>query len=152
MKKFFKFIGIKNTQPNPLVMQDNNDQMNEWPSMGEEEGQLAVDIYQTDEELIIKSTIAGATAGDIEIALNEGLLTIKGRRDSAELVAADAYLYRECYWGRFSRSIILPIEVKNDKVRATLHNGVLTIRLAKARHNTHTTIKVKETDSQDYDD
>jgi HSP20 family protein len=151
MKKLFKLIGIKNSQPNPLVMQAHDDQINEWPSMGEEEGQLAVDIYHTDEELVIKSTIAGATADDIEIALNEGLLTIKGRRESSEVVAADAYIYRECYWGRFSRSIVLPIEVKNDKVKATLHNGVLTIRLVKARQSTHTTIKVKETDLQDYE-
>jgi len=151
MRKFFKLIGRNNNQDSPLVLKSVPEPVREWPLMDEEEGQLAVDIYQTDDFLVIKSTIAGATADDIEIALNEGLLTIKGRRELSETVAADAYLYRECYWGRFSRSIVLPIEVKSDKVNATLHNGVLTISLPKARRSKQTTIKIKE-NQEDYDD
>lgn len=152
MKKFLKLIGRNNAISNPLVLQTSAESVSEWPSLGEEEGQLAVDIYQTEEFLVVKSTIAGATADDIEISLNEGLLTIKGRREQSEIVAADAYLYRECYWGRFSRSIVLPVEVKSDKVNATLHNGVLTISLPKARRSRQTTIKVKENQANDYDD
>ncbi|QQS60442.1 Hsp20/alpha crystallin family protein [Candidatus Falkowbacteria bacterium] len=152
MKKFFKLIGRNNNQPTSLVLQPTVEPDYEWPLMNEEEGQLAVDIYQTDDFLVVKSTIAGATADDIEVALNEGLLTIKGRRELSEIVPADAYLYRECYWGRFSRSIVLPIEVKSDKVNATLVNGVLTISLPKARRSKQTTIKIKENQEKDYDD
>ena len=130
----------------PLVMHQPDEQASEWPSFGEEEGQLSVDIYQTEDAVVVKSTIAGASATDIEISLVEDILTIKGRRESEEHIAADAYLYRECYWGRFSRSIVLPIEVKGDKVAASLHNGVLTITLPKARRSKTTTIKVKERD------
>jgi HSP20 family protein len=152
MKKFFRLIGRNNNPNTSMVLESTSEPVQEWPLMGEEEGQLAVDIYQTDDFVVVKSTIAGATADDIEIALNEGLLTIKGRRELSEAVAADAYLYRECYWGRFSRSIVLPIEVKNDKVNATLHNGVLTISLPKARRSKQTSIKVKENQDNDYDD
>ena len=152
MNKFFKLIGRTNNQATPLVLHAAPELSQEWPLMDEEEGQLAVDIYQTDDFLVVKSTIAGATADDIEIALNEGLLVIKGRRELSETVASDAYLYRECYWGRFSRSIVLPIEVKNDKVQASLHNGVLTIKLPKVRRSKQTTIKIKDNQESDYDD
>ncbi len=144
MKKFFRLIGRDNVSSAPLVLHQPTESAGDWGHFDEEEGQLAVDIYQTEEALIIKSTIAGATAEDIEISLVEDMLTIKGRREEDEAVAADAYLYRECYWGRFSRSVVLPIEVKTDKVVAALHNGVLTVTLPKARRSKQTTIKVKE--------
>ena len=146
MKKFFFFFRREPVVSRPLVMHQPDEQASEWPSFGEEEGQLSVDIYQTEDAVVVKSTIAGASATDIEISLVEDILTIKGRRESEEHIAADAYLYRECYWGRFSRSIVLPIEVKGDKVAASLHNGVLTITLPKARRSKTTTIKVKERD------
>ncbi len=152
MRKFFR------RQKSPLpeiqteISESSLENNSEWPSFGEEEGQLAVDIYQTETSVVVKSTIAGATAEDIEISLAEGMLTIKGRRELPEIVASDAYLYRECYWGRFSRSIVLPIEVKNDRVQASLHNGVLTIILPKVRRAKQTAIKVQETVDDDYDD
>ncbi len=146
MKKFLSHLRREPVVSRPLVMHQPDEQASEWPSFGEEEGQLSVDIYQTEDAVVVKSTIAGASATDIEISLVEDILTIKGRRESEEHIAADAYLYRECYWGRFSRSIVLPIEVKGDKVAASLHNGVLTITLPKARRSKTTTIKVKERD------
>ena len=152
MRKFFK----RRQSPLPKISSEISESLlennSEWPSFGEEEGQLAVDIYQTETSVVVKSTIAGATAEDIEISLAEGMLTIKGRRELPEIVASDAYLYRECYWGRFSRSIVLPIEVKNDRVQASLHNGVLTIILPKVRRAKQTAIKVQETVDDDYDD
>ncbi|HRH33337.1 MAG TPA: Hsp20/alpha crystallin family protein [bacterium] len=151
MKKFFKLIGRETPEIKSILSNQSAEHTSEWPSFGEEEGQLAVDIYQTEEAVIVKSTIAGAVADDIEISLAEGMLTIKGRRELPEIVASDAYLYQECYWGRFSRSIVLPIEVKSDKVCASLHNGVLTISLPKARRSKQTTIRIRETDDKDYD-
>lgn len=129
----------------PLILHDGaSDGEHNWLNFGEEEGQLSVDIYQTDDSLIVKSTIAGATSKDVEISLVDDMLTIRGQREADDEVANDAYLYRECYWGRFSRSIVLPVEVRGDKVAASLHNGVLTVILPKAKRSKHTNIKVKE--------
>jgi len=96
------------------------------------DGQLAVDVYQTAKDIVIKSTIAGVRPEDIDIAINNDMVTIKGYRRQDDTVDDDQYFYRECYWGGFSRSIILPVDIIEDRVRASLKNGVLTIVLPKA--------------------
>jgi len=97
----------------------------------DEEGQLTVDVYQTDDEIIIKSTIAGVTADDIDISITSDMVTIKGSRKSDEKVRTADYYYQELYWGSFSRSIILPEEIDADNAKATMKNGILTLRLPK---------------------
>lgn len=144
MKKLFHILGQKMPSATPLILNDGaSDGENNWLNFGEEEGQLSVDIYQTDDDLIVKSTIAGATSKDIEISLVDDMLTIRGQRELDEEIPNDAYLYRECYWGRFSRSIVLPVEVRGDKVMASLHNGVLTVVLPKVKRSKHTKIRIK---------
>jgi len=108
------------------------------------EGQLSVDVYGTDDEIVIKSTIAGVRPEDIDISINNDMLTIRGERSQDEDESIDDYYYQECYWGGFSRSIILPVEVEGDKVSASLKNGVLTVRLPKARKTKSISVKVKE--------
>jgi HSP20 family protein len=111
---------------------------------GEYEGQLAVDVYQTDNALIIRSTIAGVKSEDLEITLNDDVVTIRGRRSADMEVPKEDYFYQECYWGSFSRSIVLPMEVKSQEARASLKNGVLTIVLPKSRDaNMPVTVKVE---------
>ncbi|MFA6995522.1 MAG: Hsp20/alpha crystallin family protein [Patescibacteria group bacterium] len=95
------------------------------------EGQLAIDVYQTTKKIFIKSTIAGVKPENLKIALQHDLLTINGTRSSGADLKEENYLYRECYWGAFSRSIILPAEVDPKRVEADLENGVLTITLYK---------------------
>lgn len=97
----------------------------------EMEGQLSIDVYQNEEQIIIKSTIAGVKPEDLKISLHNDLLTIKGSRESERNIKEENYLFRECYWGSFSRSIILPSEVDEKRVEAELENGVLTIKLYK---------------------
>jgi HSP20 family protein len=144
MKKLFHILGQKMPPATPLILHDGaGDGEHNWLNFGEEEGQLSVDIYQTDDSLVVKSTIAGATSKDIEISLVDDMLTIRGQRELDEEIPSEAYLYRECYWGRFSRSIVLPVEVRGDKVEASLHNGVLTVVLPKAKRSKHTKIRVK---------
>jgi HSP20 family protein len=109
-----------------------------------EEGQLSIDVYQTPEHLVVKSTIAGVKPEDIDISINNDMLTIRGRREMNETVRDQDYLYRECYWGSFSRSIILPIEIKAEKIEAFLENGVLTVMLPKAKTSKQISIKVRE--------
>lgn len=138
---FLSKLSKKNKPANILVEKEPE---NEWINTGYEEGQLSVDVYQTPDAIIVKSTVAGAKAEDIDISINNDMLTIKGKRELGEEIEEDDYLYQECFWGSFSRSIILPVEVKTEKVKATLENGILTIVLPKARIKKQTSIKVKE--------
>lgn len=108
------------------------------------EGQLSVDVFSTPEEIVIKSTIAGVKPEDIDISINNDMLTIRGERVQETEDKVEDYYYQECYWGGFSRSIILPVEVDADKVSAGLKNGVLTVRLPKVRKTKSISIKVKE--------
>ena len=116
-----------------------------WYS-SEYEGQLAVDVYQTKDSLVVRSTIAGVKPEDLEITLNDDVITIRGKRAAEAEVPKEDYFYQECYWGGFSRSIILPTEIMPEKVEAALKNGVLTVRLPKAKKSKSISVKVKEND------
>ena len=96
------------------------------------EGQLTIDVYQTDNDIVIKSTIAGVKPEDLDVAINNDMVTIKGERKNDDVIPQESYYYQECYWGGFSRSILLPVDVISDKAEASLKNGILTIRLPKA--------------------
>ena len=96
------------------------------------EGQLTIDVYQTDNDVVIKSTIAGVKPEDLDVSIVNDMITIRGARRQDEEVAQENYYYQECYWGTFSRSVILPVDVLPDKVEASMKNGILTIRMPKA--------------------
>lgn len=96
------------------------------------EGQLTIDVYQTDNDIVIKSTIAGVKPEDLDVAINNDMVTIKGERKNEEMIESGNYYYQECYWGSFSRSVLLPVDVIAEKVEASLKNGILTVRLPKA--------------------
>lgn len=110
----------------------HNDWSNEEPQSDDAEGQLTIDVYQTETEIVIKSTIAGVKPEDLDVSISNDMITIKGERKNEEIVNDNSYYYRECYWGTFSRSVVLPMDVLADKIDATLKNGILTIRLPKA--------------------
>lgn len=106
------------------------------------EGQLSIDVYQTEKEIVIKSTIAGIRPEDIDITINNDMVTIRGARKQETEVSKNDYLFQECYWGGFSRSIILPQPIKADKVKSTLENGILTIRMPMAPQVKKVNVKV----------
>jgi len=110
----------------------------------EEEGHLSVDVFQLGDDIVVKATIAGAKNEDIEVIVNGDMLTIKGERHLNENIEYDDYLYRECYWGKFSRTIILPVQINESGVEAKMDNGVLTVILPKAQKAKELTIKVEE--------
>lgn len=124
-----------NNKKNQLLIENERSGINEWLNYEdpETEGQLSIDVYQTDKKIFVKSTIAGVQPEDLKISLHHDLLTIRGTRGSGAVVSEEDYLYRECYWGAFSRSIILPAEVDSRSVEAELENGVLTIALLKSK-------------------
>lgn len=110
----------------------------------EEEGQLTVDVFQTPDEFVIKSTVAGVNAEDLDIDIREDMVTIRGTRKKDEEVAEDNYLYQECFWGAFSRTVILPEAIDASRAKAALKNGVLTIRLPKLGRTTQKKVAVEE--------
>lgn len=118
-------------------------QSSEW-FVEDYEGQLSVDVFQTSDHIVIKSTIAGVEPEDLDIFLNDDLLTIRGERFQTEEEKKANYFYQECYWGGFSRSIILPVEVNPDKIEAELKNGLLTIKLPKIERTKTVSINVKK--------
>jgi len=91
---------------------------------------LAVDVYQTENELVIQSAIAGVKSEDLDISLEGDVITISGERKKPFEEKED-YFSQECYWGKFSRQIILPVEVDPNRIEASLKDGILTIRAPK---------------------
>ncbi len=100
-------------------------------SKTKDEGHLTVDVYQTDDDIVIRSTIAGSKIEDIDIQVTQDMITIKGTRKPEEIVESDGFFHRELYWGAFSRAIILPVDVDPEGAKASYKNGILVVRLPK---------------------
>lgn len=94
-----------------------------------EEGQLSVDVFLAGRELVIRSPLAGVKLEDIDIAIHDDLLTIRGKRETEQEHREDDWFYKECYWGSFSRSLVLPVDVHAEQAAASLQNGILEIRI-----------------------
>lgn len=99
----------------------------EWP---ETEGELAIDVYQTESEIVVQSAIAGVKPEQINVILENDMLIIEGERKKP-LEEKGNYLVQECYWGKFSRKILLPTEIDSEKIEASFKDGILIIRLPK---------------------
>lgn len=106
------------------------------------EGQLAIDAYQTEDDIIIKAPIAGVQPDDLEVAVTDEMVTVKGERHDEHATSRDNYFCQECYWGTFSRSYVFPVAVDADKAEANLKNGVLTVRIPKLEKIRARSIKV----------
>jgi len=111
-----------------------------------DEGQLAIDVYQKSNNIVVIAAIAGIDPEKLDISLHNDILTIRGERALTEKVDEEDYFYKECYWGKFSRSIILPVEVNSEKIQAGVKAGILKITLPIA--NPSKKIKVKIIDEE----
>lgn len=121
-----------------------NTRIGEW-ELPAEEGKLSVDVAETDKEIMIASTMAGATFDAIDVNVHNDILTIRGNRHSPLAQHADAAMvHAECFWGSFSRTIILPAEVKAEQARAEYRNGVLTVIIPKRKMDAKIKVKIVE--------
>lgn len=107
------------------------------------EGELAVDVYQTDRAIIVKCMTAGVRKADLDISITRESLTIHGRRDEDYIINEDQYYHRELYWGAFSRTIVLPEEIEVEEAEATEEHGLLTITLPLLDKHKEAKLKVK---------
>lgn len=133
----------KNAEKSYKVEAHDDDFVPDWLEDDLPEGQLLLDVYQTTDKIIVKSTMAGVNPDNLFISLNNDMLTIKGKRDHDKLLDDSEMLMQECYFGSFSRTIILPEEVNSKKIEAVLENGVLTVYLDKMYKNHQIKIKIK---------
>lgn len=109
----------------------------------EEEGQLAIDMYQTPSEIVIKTMIAGVKQEDLDISITRDMVIIKGQREESNDTLGNDYFHKELYWGSFSRTIILPQEIDVDESEAINKNGLLVIRLPKIDKHRQAKLKIK---------
>jgi len=108
---------------------------------------ISIDLFETERSLVVQSTIAGVQAKDLEISMEEGILTIKGKREKPdENIPGKKYLYQECYWGPFSRKLILPENIDPSRIQATVKDGILTVVVPKSEKEERKRIEIRQED------
>lgn len=117
--------------PEPPAQTPSDDE--NWEDDSAVPGQLAVDVYETEEKLIVKARTAGVNKQDLDVSISDGILTISGTLSSGDDSEASQWHIQECYWGEFSRTLALPVAVKEEEVEAVLKDGVLTITFTKVK-------------------
>lgn len=138
------FLGDEDmTVPQESAQQPAAPTNDEWD---EEEaqlpGQLAVDVYETKERLVVKARTAGVNKNDLDVSISDNTLTVRGTLSAGTEDNVENYFLQECYWGEFSRSIALPVPVKEEDIEAVLKDGVLTISFGKVKQDTVKKIQV----------
>lgn len=129
---------LTTTDPSAPVSEDS------WDDSQEEFlGQLAVDVYETEEKLVVKARTAGVNKEDLDVSISDGILTISGTLSSGDDAEATNWHIQECYWGEFSRTLALPVSVKEDEVDAVLKDGVLTISFSKIKQEQAKRIQIQ---------
>lgn len=105
-------------------------------------GQLAVDVYETKEKLVVKARTAGVNKSELDVSIADNTLSIRGTLSAGNEEDVENYFVQECYWGEFSRSIALPVPVKEDEIEAVLKDGVLTISFTKVKQDSVKKIQI----------
>lgn len=118
------------------------DQSDEWDEEEAVPGQLAVDVYETKERLVVKARTAGVNKNDLDVSIADNTLSIRGTLSAGNEEDVENYFVQECYWGEFSRSLALPVPVKEDEIEAVLKDGVLTISFTKLKQDSVKKIQV----------
>jgi len=129
-------VAVSDDPTQPAVAQD------EWDEDEAVPGQLAVDVYETKERLVVKARTAGVNRSELDVSISDNTLSIRGTLLANE-DDVENYFVQECYWGEFSRSIALPIPVKEEEIEAVLKDGVLTISFTKLKQDTVKKIQIQ---------
>ncbi len=135
--------GGHNTESKNLLLKDEPGSNNQSIAEHEEIGELPVDVYETANEIIIQTLIAGVLPDNLSIAITRDMVTIKGKREENKAIAPDQYTFRELYWGSFARVVNLPTEIEIDNSEAIERHGMLMIKLPKTDRGRKTVLKIK---------
>ncbi|MBI3634334.1 MAG: Hsp20/alpha crystallin family protein [Candidatus Yonathbacteria bacterium] len=114
-----------------------------WDQAEPTEGELAVDVYQTDYVIVIQAMVAGVSLENLSVSVTREIVTIKGKRAAPVGINEENYFHQELYWGAFSRTILLPAEIETEEVEATERHGLLTLKLPKIDKSRIQTVKIK---------
>ena len=112
-----------------------------WPELGGV--QLAIDMYQTDEDVVVKASLPGLKPDEVDISVTGDTVTIKGEHKEEKEVKQEDYLYKERRYGAINRSVTIPVQVQADKAEAVFENGILTLTVPKSEEVKPKQIKVK---------
>lgn len=126
------------TESNKKIASSNN-----WMEEENDEAELAVDVYQTPTDIVIQTMVAGVRNEDLDITIGRDMVTIKGKREEEQNIDEENYFTKELYWGKFSRTILLPQEVEPEQVEAIEKHGLLTVKIRKVDKEKKNSIKVK---------
>jgi HSP20 family protein len=126
----------------PAPVQQQAAAADEWDEEEAVPGQLAVDVYETREKLVVKARTAGVNKSELDVSIADNTLSIRGTLSAGTEDDVENYFVQECYWGEFSRSIALPIPVKEDEIEAVLKDGVLTISFTKVKQDSVKKIQI----------
>jgi HSP20 family protein len=113
------------------------------------EGELLIDMYERSDAIIIRSIVAGIDPDQLDISVHNDMLTIRGVRKEHEEAYDDQYYVKECYWGSFQRTVVIPVPVHTDKIRAFFKHGIVVIELPKIEERTEL---VRDDDGSEYDE
>lgn len=130
-----------------LAVEEESEESN-WDDENEsvenpQDGELPVDMYQTDDQIIIRALVAGVSPTELEISITRDMVTIRGTREEYQEAQDDSYFHRELFWGSFSRTLLLPEEVAIDEAEAQEKHGLLEIKLPKLDKHRSTQLKVR---------
>lgn len=133
-KKKKKEIKVKES---PIKVNEN---------FSQKDGQLTIDVFETDRDVVIQSAVAGIDPEDLDISIEKDMVSIRGKRERSFEEKSENFFYQECYWGSFSREIVLPAEVDSSKADASMEKGILTIRVPKKKSTRTKKIDIKSID------
>ena len=133
-------VSVGQAQVSPMTADQPAEE--DWNDEAVLPGQLAVDVYETKERLVVKARTAGVNKSELDVSIADNTLTIRGTLSAGDDESVENYFVQECYWGEFSRSIALPVPVKEEDIEAVLKDGVLTVSFGKLKQDTVKKIQV----------
>ncbi len=136
------FLGDDDLSPADNTGAQPTSAADEWDEEEALPGQLAVDVYETKERLVVKARTAGVNKSELDVSISDNQLTIRGTLSAGNEDGVENYFLQECYWGEFSRTIALPVPVKEEEIEAVLKDGVLTISFGKVKQDTVKKIQI----------
>ena len=124
-----KKIKVEEPVPEKKQAEENKD------GIFDPDGELVVDVYETDSSFVVLAAIAGVLIKDMDISIEKDMMVIKGNRCDPHNHSGKKYFYQECYWGPFSRKIVLPENIDIEEADAQMEKGLLTIKIPKIDGN-----------------
>lgn len=133
----------RSKKPTFLEAEEDETEAKEWATPEEEPSELSVDVYQTNDEIVVKAMTAGVKPEDLDIDISRDMVVITGHRKEGSMAETGDYLTQELFWGSFTRTIMLPEEIDPEMTIATEKNGLVIIRLPKLDKKKRTKVRVK---------